>query len=211
MVIPASNRQLKLMRLFGASVAGGISADEAKRAISNILADPANRARWDKYVFLTHDLTSESAHPKPFDPAALDGVVVPQGWYAARAEREYREEMAAKILKNNAPYDVPPPPVVFRDRIFLFTGRFEFGARTLCEQAVLDRGGLIPESAQVSHVIDYLVVGAKGSDRWKRGAYGSKIEAAVVERDIHGKPAIINGGALVLLLMTIQAENRPPR
>ncbi len=166
MIIPASNRQLKFMRFFGASVSDGISAGDAKRAISNILADPANRERWDRYVFLTRDLTSESAYPKPFDHAALEGVVVPQGWYAARAEREYREEMAAKILKNNAPYDVPQPPVVFRDRIFLFTGRFEFGARTLCERAVLARGGLIPESGQVSHVIDYLVVGMKGSDRW---------------------------------------------
>ncbi len=43
----------------------------------------------------------------------------------------------------------------------------------------------------ISHVLDYLVVGGKGSERWKRRAYGSKIEAAVVERSIHGKPAII--------------------
>ena len=191
MIIPASNWQLKFMRLFGVQASDSTSADEARRVISLILADTANRERWDKYVFLTHDLTSESAYPKPFDPAALEGVVVPQGWYAARAEREHREEMAARILNNNAPYDSPQPPVVFRDRIFLFTGQFEFGTRTRCRQSVIERGGLIPESEEVSHVIDYLVVGAKGSGRWKHAMYGSKIETAVVERHIHGKPAIL--------------------
>jgi NAD-dependent DNA ligase len=99
--------------------------------------------------------------------------------------------MAAKILKDSAPYDVPQPPVVFQDRVFIFTGRFKFGTRVVCEQAVLDRNGLIPKSAQVSHVVDYLVVGAKGSEQWKHSGYGSKIEAAVVERSIHEKPAII--------------------
>ncbi len=187
----ASNRQLKLMRFFGVPVAEGISADVARRVISDILADPANRERWDKYVCLTRDVSSESADLKPFNPASLEDVVVPQGWYAAKAEREYREEMAAKILESESLYDAPQPVVVFKDRVFIFTGRFKFGTRLLCEQAVLDRGGLIPEPDQVSHALDYLVVGAKGSGQWKRGAYGSKIEAAVVERSIHGKPAII--------------------
>ncbi len=63
--------------------------------------------------------------------------------------------------------------------------------RTHCEQAVRERGGEIPKNKEVSHVIDYLVVGVKGSARWKHEAYGAKIEAAVAERYIHGKPAII--------------------
>ncbi len=191
MIVPASNRQLKLMRFFGAPVAEGISTDVAKRVISDILADPANRERWDKYVYLTNDVSSESAYPKPFDSAALQGVIVPRGWYAARAEREYREKMAAKILQSESLYDAPQPVVVFKDRIFVLTGRFEFGAQAFCEQAVLDRGGLIPEPDQVSHVLDYLVVGAKGSKQWKWSGYSSKIEAAVVERRIHGKPAVV--------------------
>lgn len=191
MIVAASNRQLKLLRFFGVQVAEGISTDAARRAISDILANPANRERWEKYVFLTRDLTSESAYPKPFDPATLAGVVVPHGWYAARAEREYREEMATRILESESLYDAPEPVVVFKDRIFVLTGRFKFGPRAFCEQAVTDRGGVIPESDQVSHVLDYLVVGAKGSWQWKRATYGSKIEAAVIERSIHGKPAII--------------------
>ncbi len=99
--------------------------------------------------------------------------------------------MAAKILESGSLYYAPRPVVVFKDRIFVLTGRFEFGTQAFCEQAVLDRGGLIPEPDQVSHVLEYLVVGAKGSERWKQRAYGSKIEAAVVERSIHGNPAII--------------------
>jgi hypothetical protein len=39
-----------MMRLFGVPVVSDVSADAARKVISDILADPANRARWDKYV-----------------------------------------------------------------------------------------------------------------------------------------------------------------
>ena len=189
--IPASNRQLKVMRFFEVPIPEEISMGQAGHMIGSILKDPGNQERWDKYVYLTHDLSSESADLKPFNPAALEVVVLPPGWSSAKAEREYREKIAARILKDGVPYDAPPPVVVFRDRIFMFTGRCEFGTRTRCEQAVVSRGGQIPELNWVTHVVHYLVVGARGSERWKRSGYGSKIEAAVVERSIHGTPAII--------------------
>jgi NAD-dependent DNA ligase len=51
---------------------------------------------------------------------------------------------------------------MFESRVFLFTGEFEFATRARCEQAVRERGEVIPKNKEVSHVIDYLVVGMKG-------------------------------------------------
>lgn len=170
-----------------------MTSDEAWGARATIFADPAKKQRWHKYVYLTHDLDSRSSELKPFDPAALEAVVLPPDWTAAKAEREYREQMAAKILATRPLYDTPQPRVLFDGRVFMFTGVFEFGTRERCEQAVRERGGLVvPREKEVSYLIDYLVVGSKGSTRWKHEVYGAKIETAVVERHIHGKPAIIN-------------------
>src|SRR5437588_11688317 len=143
-IVPASNRQLKVLRFFGVSIPEAISASEAGRMIRSVLADPANQERWDKYVYLTNDITSKSASLIPCDPAALKSVMLTPGWSSGKPEREYREEIASTILEAGKPYDIPPPVVVFTDRIFMFTGRFEFGTRTHCEQVVLSRGGLVP-------------------------------------------------------------------
>lgn len=187
----ASNRQLKVLRLFAVSVGERIPAGQAGVLVHNIFEDPAKRERWNKYVYLTHDVDSKSGHLKLFDTTALENVVLPPGWSAAKAEREYREQVATKILSDGALYDTPPPAVIFLDRVFVFTGRFQFGTRERCEQAVLDHGGWIPESNEVTHAVDYLVVGTRGSERWKHRGWGSKIESAIVERSVHGRPAIV--------------------
>ena len=187
--IPASNRQLKVIRFFSMPMLGDISAIEAARMVRTILADPDNAERWEKYVYLTGDVGSKSADPKPFEPDALAQVVLPPGWTSAEAERDYRQETAARLLKDGVPYDMLA--VVFSGRFFVFTGRFEFGPRTRCQEAVVSRGGLVPDSNWVTHHVDYLVVGKRGSERWTHREYGWKIEAAVVERETHGKPAII--------------------
>ncbi len=192
LMIPASNRLLKLLKFFGVPDPSDMPAEEAWEKRAALFENPANKERWNKYVYLTGDVSSESPELEPFDPFALDAVTLPQDWSAARAEREYRERIAAEILQNHRQYyDAPQPPIMFESRVFLFTGEFEFGTRARCEQAVRARGGVIPKNKEVSHVIDYLVVGAKGSPRWKHETYGAKIESAVVERHIHGKPAII--------------------
>src|SRR2546425_2299320 len=190
-MIPASNRLLKLLKFLEVPDPSDMPADDAWEKRAALFEDPANKERWNKYVYLTHDVSSKSPDLEPFDPIDLEAVTLPQDWSAARAAREYREQMAAEILQDRPIYDTPQPPVLFEGRIFLFTGEFEFGTRTRCEQAVRERGGVIPKNKEVSHVIDYLVVGARGSAHWKRETYGAKIEAAVVERHIHRKPAII--------------------
>jgi NAD-dependent DNA ligase len=190
-MIPASNRLLKLLTFFSVPDPGDMPAEEAWEKRAALFEDPANRERWNKYVYLTGDVSSESPELQPFNPVELEAVALPKDWTAARAEREYRERKAEEILGGRQPYDTPQPPIMFESRAFLFTGEFEFGTRARCERAVRERGGVIPKNKEVSHVIDYLVVGAKGSLRWKHETSGAKIEAAVVERHLHGKPAII--------------------
>jgi NAD-dependent DNA ligase len=190
-MIQASNRLLKLLKFFGIPDPDDMLAEEAWEKRAALFEDPANKERWNKYVYLTGDVSSESPELQPFNPVELEAVALPKDWSAARAERQYRERKAEEILEGRQPYDTPQPTIMFESRVFLFTGEFEFGTRARCEQAVRERGGVIPKNKEVSHVIDYLVVGAKGSARWKHETYGGKIEAAVVERDIHGKPAII--------------------
>jgi hypothetical protein len=98
-IIPASNRLLKLLRFFGVPDTSSLSADEAWKERAALLADPIKKARWDKYVYLTQDVDSKASDLKPFDPGAIDMVTLPQDWSATRVEREYREEMAAMLLE----------------------------------------------------------------------------------------------------------------
>lgn len=76
--------------------------------------------------------------------------------------------------------DMTDSPIVFEGRSFLFTGKFIFGRRNSCEEAVLARGGAI--AAGVSHSTDYLIVGALSSRDWVNESYGRKIEAAMALR-----------------------------
>lgn len=66
--------------------------------------------------------------------------------------------------------------VEHRERLFCFTGDFVFGPRSICEKAVVARGGSI---AGVTKKLHYLVVGGLGSPEWKHGVFGTKIEKAM--------------------------------
>ncbi len=191
-VVPASNRQLKILRLFGVPAAADPSGRDVRFQIARLFTDPVKKDLWNRYVYLTGDVSSDSPELKAFDVAALQRVVLAKNWSASRAEREYREATARLILSRGTPvFNDPPPAVTVEGHVFVFTGEFDFGTRKRCHEAVLKRGGLVPDTEDVSDVVDYLVVGARGSQRWKSGHYGGKIEAAVVERSIHGKPAIL--------------------
>jgi NAD-dependent DNA ligase len=182
---------MKILRFFKIVGAQDLSAGEAGPEIARILEDAANAELWRRYLYVTRDFDSDSPELRPFTPEAVAAVLVPAGWDAAAAERGFREELVAKLLDGRAPFDSPPPRVTFGGSTFVFTGRFEFGSRKRCEAAVLERGGALAPSEYVTHLVDYLVVGAKGNVQWKAGTYGSKIERAVVERRGHGTPAII--------------------
>jgi hypothetical protein len=188
----ASNRQKKLLRFFEVPFSASISAGAAGWEISAIMSDEECRERWRRYLFLTNDFDSDTDLLKPFDKAALQSVRIPVDWSSSEAFRHFRDELVDDILHDESPFDRPQPSVSFAKRTFIFTGKFAFGTRKACQDAVISRGGSAPDQKSVSHSVDYLVIGTEGSKAWRRGTYGNKIEDAILSRREYGSPAIIS-------------------
>lgn len=79
------------------------------------------------------------------------------------------------------PFNNPLPPIIIEVNLFCFTGKFAHGSRKTCQEAVIDRGGLIANT--VTHKIQYLVIGLIGSRDWAHTSHGRKIEHAVSLRE----------------------------
>ena len=191
-ILRASNRQKKLLRFFEVSFSANISAGAAGWEIAAIMSNEDCREKWRCYLFLTSDFDSDSDLLKAFDKAALQTVQIPEGWSSSEAFRHFRDELVDDILHDESPFDRPQPSVLFPKHTFIFTGKFAFGTRKACQDAVVSCGGLAPDQKSVSHLIDYLVIGTEGSKSWRRGTYGNKIEDAILSRRDYGSPAIIS-------------------
>ena len=86
------------------------------------------------------------------------------------------------------PFDSPQPPLEFDSHIFVLTGRFAFGSRQECTEAILDLGGWVrPTVLKDTH---YVVVGTLASRDWAHASYGRKIETALQWRQ-QGAPVRI--------------------
>jgi NAD-dependent DNA ligase len=84
-------------------------------------------------------------------------------------------ELGECLKPTTLPVDNPPPAIIFAGKRFCFTGTFTYGSRTICENAVEERGG---EAGTLTKATDYLVIGAYATDSWKHSSYGRKIEKA---------------------------------
>jgi NAD-dependent DNA ligase len=71
--------------------------------------------------------------------------------------------------------------IIFGSRNFTFTGDMAWGERQKAEKAVTDRGGSCLRSCTLK--TNYLVVGDLGSEAYKYGRFGSKIETALRYKD----------------------------
>lgn len=78
--------------------------------------------------------------------------------------------------------------IEFDGKLFCFTGKFVYGSRKKCEQAIIDRGALAHPS--VINGLDYLVIGTLASRDWINTSHGRKIESAVANKG-KGKPVVI--------------------
>ncbi len=68
------------------------------------------------------------------------------------------------------------PTVIIPSNEFVFTGRFMFGTRAVCETAVVHRGGLVKE--YITEKTNYLVIGTRTSPDWIAENFGRKIQKA---------------------------------
>lgn len=67
--------------------------------------------------------------------------------------------------------------ITFADSAFCFTGDFVFGPRSACAQFTSNKGGRIIKG--ITKKLDYLIIGSLGSQEWKHGSFGTKIEKAM--------------------------------
>ena len=106
--------------------------------------------------------------------------------------QKFKDELVANLLENNnnAPYDNPQPLIKFSGSTFAFTGKFDFGTRKECQNAVVGLGGVA--SNKINCNLNYLVIGTQGSPCYKCGSYGTKIEKAILSRREFGSPSILS-------------------
>ena len=116
----------------------------------------------------------------------LDGIITPE----ERADllellREITGGTQAEELSTDRstslPLNTPAPAIEFSHRTFCFTGKFFFGTRSACEQAVLAKDSSIHRD--VLAATDFLVIGTLGSRDWIHSSHGRKIEKAVEWRE----------------------------
>src|SRR5574338_1272354 len=78
---------------------------------------------------------------------------------------------ADSVAPSSLPLTVPAPEIIHPGRSFCFTGVFEFGSRADCHEAVLGLGG--EPTKGVTKKLDYLIVGAVGSEFWRHSSFGT--------------------------------------
>jgi NAD-dependent DNA ligase len=96
--------------------------------------------------------------------------------------------------------------VIFKNRIFAFTGKLEFGSRRKAQNAVIERGGLISANDSVTGRTNYLVVGNIGNEMWKYSRFGNKIEKALQLKELYGTICIIKERSFVSAVVTSSPE-----
>lgn len=115
-----------------------------------------------------------------------DGVIDEEE--VAELEETLRELLGETVgrvdgasMASTLPLDAPPPPVKFSGKTFVFTGKFAYGPRRVCEGAVTALGARAVQAP--SRKVDYVVIGTVGSRDWAHSAFGRKIEYAMELRD----------------------------
>lgn len=86
--------------------------------------------------------------------------------------------------------------IAFSGSRFCFTGRFLYGTRSSCEEAVKILGGTA--ATRVTQDLNYLVIGTLASRDWAHTSHGRKIEKAVQYKN--------NGRYITILSEEVWAE-----
>ena len=122
--------------------------------------------------------------------------------YASEPERDDLAGLLRELLGGGAgtidgepvttrlPLDQPQPSLEIPNRTFVFTGRFVYGTRGTCEEAVRKVGGAVDPN--VTKHTDYLIIGTFASRDWLQTSYGRKILKAVEYREKYSVPAIVS-------------------
>ncbi len=119
------------------------------------------------------DLSGHYPFDKAFDAldAALeDGIITPN-------ELSELQKIFAEItnpVKSHGCHEAIP---TLKEKHVCLTGEFNYGKKSIVEEMIIAAGGVVDKG--VKKATNYLVVGAQGSDAWKTGSYGGKIQKAM--------------------------------
>lgn len=127
------------------------------------------------------DVWPVSALVRRLDAIYEDGIVEPE-------ERADLAELINEIVgkqdedtlefgPTDLPLTKPVPDVVFDRNEFVFTGKFLYGSRKVCQKAVELRGGRCTETIRLQ--TSFVVIGSRMSPDWKFSSFGNKIAKAV--------------------------------
>ena len=129
---------------------------------------------------ISHTFPGDIVHAR-LKVVLADGVITDE-------ERSYLTETLQKLVGGTLEELAEPTHVTelafdtietlpFHGARFCLTGNFVFAKKDVCHSAIERRGGLIAEN--VSRKLHYLVVGGLGSNEWKHGSFGTKVETAM--------------------------------
>lgn len=92
-----------------------------------------------------------------------------------------RDFELGEILKSTTlPLCEPAPALTFANKIYCFTGTFNYGQRKHCEAEVIKRGGIVGRLTKKTQI---LVIGEYATGSWKHSSFGNKILKAIELRD----------------------------
>lgn len=191
----ATFSQLKVLRFFDIDINRPLTKGVCSGIIGRLFSDPAKKHLWAAYVYTTGDEDHISTELRSYDKEVLARTEIPVDWQPKRRPSipgktlKALEQLVADVLKDGSPFDDPLPEITIAGTAFCFTGKFEFGARKKCQEAVISRGATITEKVNV--ITDVLVIGNNPNPRWSHDSYGNKIFDAMVFKLHYRKPLII--------------------
>lgn len=106
------------------------------------------------------------------------------------------EKLLLDIFKQfTNPEEVSCTEIDFNGKVCCLTGTFSYGSKSDVEKLIVTRGGSCING--LNKTVDYLIVGGQGSDSWKYGNYGSKVNKAIQMQEKGSKIQIISEKALI--------------
>ena len=188
---PATNKQIRALRFF-CLYKGSQKFTKGQAGFIISLVEPDKKNLWEKYKYFTNDIDNNSDQLRPFEFETLKQIELPESWYSIKKvnieEVAISDTLEAAENLEGILFDNPLPDIIYQGRHFTFTGECFFGRRKDCEKAVIERGAVV---SSLTFETDYLVIGGKGSDSWKKGTFGNKIIKAFGLKNKYGKIAII--------------------
>jgi NAD-dependent DNA ligase len=106
--------------------------------------------------------------------------------------------IATQTAPTELPLDRPIAKIVFNRKRYVFTGKFAFGPREVCEKETMRAGGKCDSA--ITKSTNFLVIGTFGSRDWIQTSYGRKIEKAVSLRQKGVPIAIVSENAWAMSL-----------